>query len=204
MRTYPLSLSLLALAAGLAVAQDAPPPPMPPGADPVVPAPPAPPAPSQQALELYRQASLCLHEKRFAEARELWDALATGFPHEALSAEARYWRARCLEHLGRFADARAGYHAILAEPRSGWAQDAREGLARLQLREGDAPQAIADALLGPDRAHAVRARARRGTAKALGTGDHGRFAARTRSATMRSTSSVLSGMPRTRDKQRAM
>ncbi|MCA8922065.1 MAG: PDZ domain-containing protein [Planctomycetes bacterium] len=136
MRTYPLSLSLLALAAGLAVAQDAPPPPTPPGAEPVAPAPPAPPAPSQQALELYRQASLCLHEKRFAEARELWDALATGFPHEALSAEARYWRARCLEHLGRFADARAGYHAILAEPRSGWAQDAREGLARLQRGPG--------------------------------------------------------------------
>ena len=129
MRTLALS-SLLAV--GLAAAQDQPPPPPPPPAE----APPAPPAPPQQALELYRQASLCLHEKRFAEARELWDALATGFPKQPFSDEARYWRARCLEHLGQFEGARLGYRAILSEPHSGWVQDAREGLTRIESGPG--------------------------------------------------------------------
>ncbi|MEZ6184335.1 MAG: PDZ domain-containing protein [Planctomycetota bacterium] len=128
--------SLLALIVGVGFAQDPapPPPPPPPPGDVEAPAPPAP--PSEEALELYRQASLKLHEERFAEARELWDALATGFPDQALSGEARYWRARCLEHLGQFDRARHAYRAIVAEPHNTWIQDAKEGLARLDHGPG--------------------------------------------------------------------
>jgi tetratricopeptide (TPR) repeat protein len=77
--------------------------------------------PLRLAKALYRQG-------RWEQALSVLDGRAT-------QPEAAYWRARCLDKLGRFDEAAAGYEALVADPEGGeHARRAREDLEFLRWR----------------------------------------------------------------------
>jgi hypothetical protein len=94
---------------------------------------PAPKGPEVPAdLRLYSEASLQMHRQNHAQALKLFDDLLAKHSASQMAVEARFWRANCLEELGRREEARVGYQALIHHHgATGWAKDAKRRLAAM-------------------------------------------------------------------------